>query len=180
LGIRFISISDLFVILPLGDFMADYKPRLSWKNTAILTGVITFMFNFMPLVVPEEYRKLQVKNYTKDINGDGFGDKVYVADTSGNLIKKYELRWKKGLGNDEFEKEGKTIRVYASHKPEDVLVDDFTGDGQPDIGYWLKRPYLASGFSETYGFYVLEGRGNGTFGKPRFKWKSMARPELLD
>jgi len=160
--------------------MTGHNSRLSWKNTAILAGAITFMFNFMPLLVPEEYRKLQVRNYTKDIDGDGFGDKVYVADTSGNLIKKYELRWKRGLGDGNFEKEGKTIRVYASHKPEDVLVEDFTGDGKPDIVYWIKRPYARPNWPDSYILEIMEGNGNGTFRKPVVKFISEKRPGLLD
>jgi hypothetical protein len=160
--------------------MTAYNSRLSWKNTAILTGIITFMFSFMPVIAPYDYRKFPVKKHATNIDGDGFSDSVYVADTSDRPPKKYKLMWKRGLGDGSFEKEGKTIGIYASHKPEGVLVNDFTGDGKPDIVYYIKRPYARPNWPDSYVFEIMEGNGDGTFEKPAVKWKFEKRPAFLN
>jgi len=90
---------------------------------------------------------------TADFNGDGILDLVATENAAGSISIRLG-NGAAGVGNGTF---GGSTHYAAGPEPFDFAVDDFTGDGVPD---------LAVANASSGGTSILKGTGTGTFLAP--------------
>jgi uncharacterized repeat protein (TIGR01451 family) len=168
----------------VGDFNGDGKPDLAAFSTELFGSGSILLGNgdgtFQPplaLPVPSRCgafcRQIFPAFATADFNGDG---KLDIALERGSKkcieycdLRPYTLSTLVMLGNGDGTFQAPTTAGPGGYF---LLIDDFNGDGKPDI---LASPTIYAGNSL---FYVLLGKGDGTF-PSTFDFEIGSSPDFL-
>jgi fibronectin type 3 domain-containing protein len=133
------------------------------NNTGNVSTTFTTKTRTRPFIFPEPGFDAVNDKYNSyfngptkvgDINRDGISDVVVLNHVMGAFISKISVI--PGKGDGSFEKPITIGELYNGYY-DDIAVDDFNGDGSPDLAL---TAYLSNGQNQLL---LVIGRGDGTF-----------------
>ncbi len=172
-----------------GDFSADGKPDLLWRNTTTGTNVVWYMngkdfagWDYLIAVNDQAWTIVG----TGDFNGDGKPDILWRNTTSGENVVWY-------MNGKDFAGWDYLLPTVSDQTWTIVGTGDFNGDGKPDILWrnttsgenvvWYMNgkdfagwDYLLPTVSDQTWTIVGTGDFNGD-GKPDILWRNTSRHE---
>lgn len=115
------------------------------------------------------------KNILKDINGDGYADKISLVDSSSVYSKEYDYRIMAHLNDGKGNFSNPKELMKSNKRLNEFVIDDINSDGQNDLMYSVDsvKKYAAfpgSNLRYVDADYILKSSvndGKGNFSNPK-------------